>query len=127
MKFARFATVAAALALSTAAHAGEPFELGDAQMSAVTAGGVFEYAALTFVDVEINKVVFKQVDVFINVDANIDDLTATAEAYADASGSPNAFTQTDTFAQVDANAPLSQAGSLSFAAISFDANGSTVP
>ena len=114
-------TALVATGLAGAAHAGDPFVLGGAQMDSVTAAGEVFF----FTDVD------KTVDIAKNVNLNVNknvfssvELTgnlATAEASADAIEFDNNLAEVDTFAQVDSTGAFAFAESL--AAGINDANG----
>jgi hypothetical protein len=107
--------MAAGLLSAGGALADEPFTLGDSEMDAVTAAGVFSYTATAAVDVGVNYL--STVSVTHNATQNLTlvGLTAYADAFADARGSDLAITETNSFAQVDYGALLSESGSTSFA------------
>ena len=109
--------VALALGVSAPALADEPFVLGAEDMDKVTAAGLFDYTA-----VGVSVLVFetaKLIDVASNINSSVNAVgqSATANAFADAVGSPNAITETDTFEQVEAANLLTQSGSSSLAAL----------
>jgi hypothetical protein len=115
---------AVALGLGTVAQADEPFVLGADQMDGVTAAGMFMYEASAAVLLQ--QMQMKVIDVNSNIVSSVDAVgqSATANAFADAVGSPNAITETDTFAQVDAANLITQSGSSSLAAL-IGGNGET--
>ena len=91
---------ASLLALSGVASADEPVVLGVAALDSVTAAGTVEFDTDILKNVNINKVVFLDVDKDVDAFVDIDGRLATAEASADALGF-DALAETDTFAQVD--------------------------
>ena len=91
---------ASLLALSGVASADEPVVLGEAALDSVTAAGTVEFDTDILKNVNINKIVFLDVDKDVDAFVDIDGRLATAEASADALGF-DALAETDTFAQVD--------------------------
>lgn len=102
---------ASLLALSGVASADEPVVLGEAALDSVTAAGTVDFDTDIFKTVNINKVVFLDVDKDVEAFVNIDGRLATAEASADALGF-DALAETDTFAQVDATGAFAFSESL---------------